>query len=725
MIAEALLGKSSLRVRLLIAPVVSLLGFILLGVFAQQTIVRTLRSDKEAQLMSVVELATGVLQRYQALEAAGQLSREQAQQEAKKSLASLRYFGTEYLWINDQGEPFPRMIMHPTIPALNGGVLDKESFLKATGMYSADGRQREDLNKANLFQAFVSITKRYGEGFVTYEWPKPKKEGGVSLELYPKLSYVKSFAPWGWIVGTGLYIDDLDAQGWGMAKLIAVLTVGISILTLAVALLARRRILNELGGEVSTALDATKRIASGDLATPVEIGLAPTGSMLAALEGMRGQLDMLVSGMARNSRALSTDMATLTSEASSMGARLSLQKDTFDEVLSVVEQMQREMEHLFDLARETEASSRSIASRSQQGQVMMGGTTEGMNQVSLIMAQSSKDVQVLADQARAVGGVVVTIQEIAEQTNLLALNAAIEAARAGDSGRGFAVVADEVRKLSGRTSGATHDIAMTIKSIQTKVLDVVSEMESALPVVQSGVDSANQTASLLADFRLEADRALGKMEEFRQVVSAEVASAGNVVNIVTQSIEITEQAVKMVDGASQIAAKADCRAEELAHQALRFQVSAPPPSAGVQDLPHAVALEWSPRLMVGEVSIDTQHKRLVGLFNELNEALHKEGGEKEIGRVLDDLLEYTQFHFAHEASLMEKYHYPESRSHLALHDDLVKRALEYKQRFVAGEPVGAELITFVRDWLTQHILKTDKALAGYISRHGGSVKGTV
>ncbi|WP_417067815.1 bacteriohemerythrin [Niveibacterium terrae] len=670
--------------------------------------------------MSVVELATGVLQRYQALEAAGQLSRQQAQDEAKKSLSALRYFGTEYFWINDQGEPFARMIMHPTVPALNGQLLDKESFLKATEMYSVDGRQREGLNKVNLFQAFVSVTKRHGEGFVTYEWPKPRKEGGVSQELYPKLSYVKSFAPWGWIVGSGLYIDDLDAQGGRVAKLIAVLTIGISILTLAVALLARRRILNELGGEVSTALDATKRIASGDLVTLVENGSAPAGSMLSALEGMRGQLDMLVSEMAKNSRVLSTDMATLTSEASSMGARLSLQKDTFDEVLSVVERMQMQMQHLFDLARETEASSRSIASRSQEGENMMGGTTEGMNQVSLIMAQSSKDVQVLADQARAVGSVVVTIQEIAEQTNLLALNAAIEAARAGEYGRGFAVVADEVRKLSGRTSGATHDIATTIKNIQAKVLDVVREMDSALPVVQFGVDSANKTASLLADFRLEADRAFGKMEEFSRVVSAEVANASNVVNIVTQSIEITEQAVKMVDGASQVAAKADRTAEALAHQALRFQVSSSGDSQSDEGAPHAVALEWSPRLMVGEVSIDTQHRRLVGLFNELNEALHRTGTEQKIGRVLDDLLEYTQFHFAHEASLMKKYNYPESRSHLALHDDLVKRALEYKQRFVAGEPVGAELITFVRDWLTQHILKTDKALASYINSHSAS-----
>ena len=351
---------------------------------------------------------------------------------------------------------------------------------------------------------------------------------------------------------------------------------------------------------------------------------------------------------------------------------------------------------------------------------MMGGTTEGMNQVSLIMAQSSRDVQVLAEQARAVGSVVVTIQEIAEQTNLLALNAAIEAARAGEYGRGFAVVADEVRKLSARTSGATQDIATTIKNIQEKVLDVVREMDSALPVVQFGVDSANKTASLLADFRQEADRAFGKMEEFSRVVSAEVANASNVVNIVTQSIEITEQAVKMVDGASQVAAKADRTAEALAHQALRFQVSASGDSVSDEGAPHAVALEWSPRLMVGEVSIDTQHRRLVGLFNELNDALHRTGAEQKIGRVLDDLLEYTQFHFAHEASLMKKYNYPESRSHLALHDDLVKRALEYKQRFVAGEPVGADLITFVRDWLTQHILKTDKALASYINSHSGS-----
>ena len=80
------------------------------------------------------------------------------------------------------------------------------------------------------------------------------------------------------------------------------------------------------------------------------------------------------------------------------------------------------------------------------------------------------------------------------------------------------------------------------------------------------------------------------------------------------------------------------------------------------------------------------------------------------------LLEYTQFHFAHEAQLMKTHGYPGQKAHLAMHDDLVQKALDYKRRFEAGEAIGVDLVNFVRDWLTHHILKTDRELANHVNQ---------
>lgn len=719
---DTLLGRGSLRVRLLLAPVLSLVSFLLLGFIAVYVLDTSMRSDKERQLISVVEVASGVLQRFQALEASGALSKDAAQKDALQVLKTMRYSGVEYFWVNDMGQPFPTMVMHSTVPALDGQILDKESFNKATSLYSVDGGKQESLNRANLFQSFVRVIGKYREGFVAYEWPKPKKEGGVTQELYPKLSYVKGFEPWNWVIGSGVYIDDLNAAFWRMVGIVWGLTIAVSLLTLAVALMARRRIMNELGGEVSDAVVAAQRITSGDLVTPVGKRTATPSSMLGVLEAMRIQLDQLASAIVRSSRLLSTEMATLTADASNMSTRLSLQKNTFDEVRSVVEQMQVQMRVLSELASATEISTRSMAQRTVEGEAMMDETMHDMHRIAEIIGKSSQEVQILAEQARSVGNIVSMIREIADQTNLLALNAAIEAARAGESGRGFAVVADEVRKLAERTATATHEISVTISQIQNKILDVVAEMGSAAPVVRSGVETANKTVIMLTDFRKEADAAYSKMEQFSHVVSEEVSNAQSVVEIVNQSIEITEQAVQMVDGASQIAVKADHTAEELKHLASYFQVSSSEQETGRSATTHTVALEWSPRLMVGEASIDSQHQRLVALFNELSETLHGAAPQERIAQVLTALLEYTQFHFSHEASLMKKFSFPGQKAHLAMHDDLVNKALDYKRRFEAGEAIGADLVNFVRDWLTNHILKTDRELANFINQKASPPK---
>ncbi len=140
-----------------------------------------------------IEFIKGFYQEYKK----GLLSEQEAQDLAVKEIRRMRYDeGVGYIWINDMGRPIPKMIMHPTLPELDGTVLDDPKFNCALGV------------KKNLFQAFVDACETEGEGYVDYYWPKPVK-GGLSAEQ-PKLSHVRLFIEWNWVVGTGLYIDDIE-----------------------------------------------------------------------------------------------------------------------------------------------------------------------------------------------------------------------------------------------------------------------------------------------------------------------------------------------------------------------------------------------------------------------------------------------------------------------------------------------------------------------------------
>lgn len=148
-----------------------------------------------AALRNVVTLAFDVLQRHADLVKEGKLGASEAQHLARERIREMRYDnGTGYFWINDMGDPVPRMIMHPIKPQLDGTVLDNPAYNCALG------------KDANLFVAARDVCQANGSGFVDYVWPKPGPNG--LIPNVEKLSYVQAFEPWGWIVGTGIYIDD-------------------------------------------------------------------------------------------------------------------------------------------------------------------------------------------------------------------------------------------------------------------------------------------------------------------------------------------------------------------------------------------------------------------------------------------------------------------------------------------------------------------------------------
>jgi signal transduction histidine kinase len=154
---------------------------------------------RKSMVENVTLIAIQRIRAHHAEAQAGKITHEEAQRRAIDELAALRYDeGVGYLWINDTGRPIPTMIMHPTVPHLVGRVLDEPEF---------DGAEE---GSRNAFRAMVDVCMRDGAGFVRYLWPKPTPDGLTTEQ--PKISHVRLFEPWGWVIGTGVYVDDIEAD---------------------------------------------------------------------------------------------------------------------------------------------------------------------------------------------------------------------------------------------------------------------------------------------------------------------------------------------------------------------------------------------------------------------------------------------------------------------------------------------------------------------------------
>jgi diguanylate cyclase (GGDEF)-like protein len=207
---------------------------------------------------NVVEVAFGILAQYDDMAKSGVITQAEARRAAVVSIRNLRYGSKEYFWINDLE---PRMVMHPTMPEFDGRNL--------SGYRDSKGKL--------LFRDFVAVAKKNGSGFVEYTWPKPGEKAAVD-----KISYVKLYEPWGWIIGTGIYLDDVYSDILLLRVISIAGAVLFSILTLSMAYIIgngiTRRLGKVIGGlkEIASGkgdVDLTKRIA---ITSIDEIGILST-----------------------------------------------------------------------------------------------------------------------------------------------------------------------------------------------------------------------------------------------------------------------------------------------------------------------------------------------------------------------------------------------------------------------------------------------------------------
>ena len=438
----------------------------------------------------------------------------------------MRYDKTEYFWINGLND---LMIMHPIKPELDGQQLD----------------QMKDPSGKLFFVEFNNVVKTKGGGFVDYLWPKPGFDAPV-----PKISYVKGSADWGWVIGSGIYIDDVDAifrknafifLAWGLA-------IG-GLIAVSLALVGRN-LIKTMGGDPQYASQITRRIAAGDLTTEVVCAPGDTSSVLAGMKEMQETLRKMIDEIVRGAEQLSGASEQLLHASEDVATRSRQQSESASAMAAAVEEMTVSIDQVAENAREAHTISEHSGNLSSNGTAVIQNAAAEMHNISEAVQSSSAIIEDLGRQSDQITSIVKTIREIADQTNLLALNAAIEAARAGEQGRGFAVVAGEVRTLAQRSATAAREIKTLIESSVDQIRTGNSLVRQAGGTMDQVVGSVERVTSIV-----------GEIDLASQEQRTGISEIGNAIGLMDNA---TQQNAALVE---QAAAAAQTLQEQAAHLA--------------------------------------------------------------------------------------------------------------------------------------------------------------
>ncbi|NGO00236.1 methyl-accepting chemotaxis protein [Grimontia sp. S25] len=454
----------SIRQRLSLIIVIALLS--LVSVTTISLIIKrdNMLEERKNQIQVLVETAESLVTRLYQKSQTGEISVEEAQQRAITAMDAMRYGTNGYFMIYDMKST---MVHHPI----------------ASNLIGKDLADLQDVNGVYIIAEQVKKA-RNGGGFVTYHW----KKAGADETPYPKIAYSLPFKPWGWVLNTGLYVDDVDAIFYEDVRKMLLIVAAVALVLAGISFTIARSITTPLSTLQRQFQNAERNL---DLTVRSRLkGKNEITDLGRAFNNLMNAFEETLTGIAQGANQLNSEVTKLETLSNHIVGASTQQSEDTGSIAALVEEFAASINTISHDADKMKSLSNENGAQAQQGANTMQLTISNMDQMSEKSQRSSSAVAELDQHSKEIEGIISVINDVAEQTNLLALNAAIEAARAGDQGRGFAVVADEVRNLAVRTSDSTKQIASTIQELRSGIETTVSHIEDSVSVVS---DNMSQT----------------------------------------------------------------------------------------------------------------------------------------------------------------------------------------------------------------------------------------
>jgi len=532
-----MIPKLSISLKLMSTVAGGTVGYTLVTVLALFFMHSAMVDEREGKVHSLSEVARAVIGHQQERARNGEISDDEARKAAMGELRSIRYSGAEYFFAYDY-EGVAQLV--PPWPEREG-----KNFAGA-----------KDANGVPFIQKLLDAAQK-GGGSVFYEYPKPG-----ATQPQPKVSYAIAVPEWRWMVGTGLYLDDVNAQFWASAwKVVTVVSVIVLMALGWVFMLARH-----IAVPLVRLSNVTTRLAQRDYSADA---LAVVGPKRGDEIGMLARSIRVLRDEAQAADGLRQEQLTQQQrmEAEQLQTRLTMAnqfegsiQQVADSITTAAQQVHSAADMMAGVTNQASGAAADVVSAADQAarnvQTVARAADElahSINEISQQVGRSSSIsaqavqeaqrtdalVQGLGQAVSKIAEVSSLINDIASQTNMLSLNATIEAARAGDAGKGFAVVAGEVKNLANQTARATDEISRQISAVQS----AASEAIGAINAIGGTIESLNSAGDIIA-------QAVERQRGLTQAIAHNIAEAETSSGQVSQHLGQLTQANQTVQGAS-------------------------------------------------------------------------------------------------------------------------------------------------------------------------------
>ena len=510
-----------------------------------------LLQDVDASLKNETQIVVSLLEKVYQQQQAGLLSEPEAKKLAADLVRDLRYDdGKGYFWID-------------TADGVNVVLLGRD----------VEGKSRIDLvdpNGVHFIQEMLKNGQQTGGGYTDLSFAKP----GETTPL-PKRNYTTTFAPYQWILGTGVWIDQIDALIAAQKEAIDAdfysslrMTVLVSVLIEALCIALAIFFSNKLATPIAHVTNRLATLAQGDFRhnAALETKISSTdeiGRMSQALDTLQHNVRQMMKQAIDAAEKITTAVAQLNESAdqsatvsSQVASSMSKVADSCNEQFAEMDRTKAQIgtleQHMSAFAGNLSQTVDAVDGTNRaaaQGATRVNEAVLQMQRIAESVSRSAEVITVLGEESDKIGTIVDAIAAIADQTNLLALNAAIEAARAGENGRGFAVVAEEVRKLAEQSSTSADEITALITSIQEKAQNAVEVMQEGASQAQGGteaVDAAGRTfkeiASMVEHVASESSAMGSRVHELEQSTHS-IRDSAESMNKMSRSVAAESQTV--------------------------------------------------------------------------------------------------------------------------------------------------------------------------------------